>query len=167
MTHSTDLPCPISQCLARWSTAAYPDAAETSSFDLWSLSSHVQHCSGRVSHTERLHRFADVSSVEAFLDELAAKEPPRVVKLPRAPGARESRWAHLLCGDVVAPAHGDASAGYAHAAHQGPATDELQAEITALREEQARMAAEIASLRHIVTRLADELGLDTGSITPD
>lgn len=38
-------------------------------------------------HTERLHRFADVSSVEAFLDELAAKEPPRVVKLPahRAP----------------------------------------------------------------------------------
>ena len=45
--------------------------------------------------------------------------------------------------------------------------DELQAEITALRESQARMAAEIASLRHIVTRLADELGLDTGSITPD
>ncbi len=58
MTHSTDLPCPISQCLARWSTAAYPDAAETSSFDLWSLSSHVQHCSGQVSHTERLHRAA-------------------------------------------------------------------------------------------------------------
>ncbi|MGE0112433.1 YceH family protein [Aquabacterium sp.] len=122
-------------------------------------------------HTERLHRFADVSSVEAFLDELAAKEPPRVVKLPRAPGARESRWVHLLCGDVVAPAHGDASAGYAHAAHQGPATDELQAEITALREEQARMAAEIVSLRDLVTRLATELGLnlgpDAGSTTPD
>jgi uncharacterized protein len=26
---------------------------------------------------ERLHRFADISSVEGFLDELAAKEPPR------------------------------------------------------------------------------------------
>src|SRR5215475_4724205 len=37
-------------------------------------------------HTERLHRFADISSVEAFLDELATKEPPRVVKLARAPG---------------------------------------------------------------------------------
>ena len=47
---------------------------------------------------ERLHRFADLSSVEAFLDELANKPPVRVVKLPRAPGAREARWAHLLCG---------------------------------------------------------------------
>jgi uncharacterized protein YceH (UPF0502 family) len=49
---------------------------------------------------ERLHRFADISSVEGFLDELAAREPPRVVKLPRAPGSREARWAHRLCGDV-------------------------------------------------------------------
>jgi uncharacterized protein YceH (UPF0502 family) len=49
---------------------------------------------------ERLHRFADISSVEGFLDELAAKEPARVVKLPRLPGSREPRWAHLLCGDV-------------------------------------------------------------------
>jgi uncharacterized protein len=49
---------------------------------------------------ERLHRFADISSVEGFLDELATKEPPRVVKLARAPGAREPRWAHLLCGDA-------------------------------------------------------------------
>jgi uncharacterized protein len=48
---------------------------------------------------ERLHRFADISSVEAFLDELAAKTPPKVVKLARAPGAREARWAHLLCGE--------------------------------------------------------------------
>lgn len=49
---------------------------------------------------ERLHRFADISSVEGFLDELAAKEPPRVVRMARAPGAREPRWAHLLCGDA-------------------------------------------------------------------
>ena len=49
---------------------------------------------------ERLHRFADISSVEGFLDELAAKEPPRVARLARAPGAREPRWVHLLCGDA-------------------------------------------------------------------
>jgi uncharacterized protein len=49
---------------------------------------------------ERLHRFADISSVEGFLDELATKEPARVARLARAPGARESRWAHLLCGDA-------------------------------------------------------------------
>jgi uncharacterized protein YceH (UPF0502 family) len=54
-------------------------------------------------HSERLHRFADVSSVEGFLDELAGKEPPRVVKLPRAPGEREARWAQLLCGAPLLP----------------------------------------------------------------
>ena len=52
---------------------------------------------------ERLHRFADISSVEGFLDELATKEPARAVKLARAPGERESRWAHLLCGEVAMP----------------------------------------------------------------
>lgn len=51
-------------------------------------------------HCERLHRFADVSSVEGFLDRLAEKSRRGCRKLPRAPGARESRWAHLLCGDA-------------------------------------------------------------------
>ncbi|HEX2197958.1 MAG TPA: YceH family protein [Burkholderiales bacterium] len=49
--------------------------------------------------TERLHRFADISAVEGFLQELAARpEGPLVVQLPRLPGARENRWAHLLSG---------------------------------------------------------------------
>ena len=50
--------------------------------------------------TERLHRFADASSVEGFLTQLAARPPeaggPLVRLLPRAPGARESRWVDLL-----------------------------------------------------------------------
>jgi uncharacterized protein YceH (UPF0502 family) len=49
---------------------------------------------------ERLHRFADISSVEGFLDELAVRQPAHAVKLARAAGEREARWAHLLCGDV-------------------------------------------------------------------
>ncbi|MFN4115732.1 MAG: YceH family protein [Inhella sp.] len=52
-------------------------------------------------NSERLHRFADISSVEGFLDELA--ERGLVLKLPRAPGAREGRWAQLLTGPVHAP----------------------------------------------------------------
>ena len=40
-------------------------------------------------NSERLHKFADISSVEGFLEELAERYPPRVVKLARAPGARE------------------------------------------------------------------------------
>ncbi len=48
---------------------------------------------------ERLHRFADISAVEAFLEELAARpEGALVVELPRLPGSRENRWAHLLSG---------------------------------------------------------------------
>jgi uncharacterized protein YceH (UPF0502 family) len=55
-------------------------------------------------NTERLHRFADISSVEGFLEELAAKPEPLTLKLARAPGEREARWAHLLCGAVAQPA---------------------------------------------------------------
>ncbi len=48
---------------------------------------------------ERLHRFSDVSAVEAYLDELAVRQPQAfAVKLARQPGSRESRWMHLLCG---------------------------------------------------------------------
>ncbi|MFZ4481960.1 MAG: YceH family protein, partial [Rhodoferax sp.] len=55
-------------------------------------------------NTERWYKFADISSVEGFLEELQDRPPekggPMVVKLARAPGAREQRWAHLLCGAV-------------------------------------------------------------------
>src|SRR6202049_3442988 len=48
---------------------------------------------------ERLHRFADGSAVEAFLHEIAEREAGSLVaELPRAPGARENRWMHLLSG---------------------------------------------------------------------
>ncbi len=56
-------------------------------------------------NSERLHRFADVSSVEACLAELAARPAGAlVVELPRASGARERRWAHLLSGAPAAVA---------------------------------------------------------------
>src|SRR6185437_8776412 len=49
---------------------------------------------------ERMHNFADISAVEGFLDELAERPAGALVrKLPRLPGARESRWAHLLGGE--------------------------------------------------------------------
>ncbi len=55
-------------------------------------------------NADRWYKFLDIGSVEAFLDELRErgedKGGPLVVKLPRAPGAREQRWAHLLCGPV-------------------------------------------------------------------
>ncbi|MCF8203839.1 MAG: YceH family protein [Methylotenera sp.] len=91
-------------------------------------------------NTERLHRFADVSSVEGFLEELATREPPMAVKLPKAPGAREARWAHLLSGPV--------------------ASVEQAAAVAQPRDEEvALLRAEVASLRQLVNRIAAELGI--------
>ncbi len=100
---------------------------------------------------ERLHRFADISSVEGFLEELAGKEPARVIKLPRAAGEREARWAHLLCGEVAMPATVAAAD-----APQGVSAGEL----AALKAEQTRLADEVAELRTLVHRLAHELGVE-------
>jgi uncharacterized protein YceH (UPF0502 family) len=48
---------------------------------------------------ERLHKFADISAVQGFLQELAARPAGALVtELPRQPGSRENRWAHLLSG---------------------------------------------------------------------
>lgn len=100
-------------------------------------------------NSERLHRFADISSVEAFLTELAEREPPLALKLARTPGARESRWAHLLCGE---PAERLSAA----AAGEAPARDD---EILQLRAEQARLAAELETVKAQLAQIRSELGL--------
>ena len=66
-------------------------------------------------NAERWYRFADISSVEAFLDELQERSEekggPLVMLLPRAPGAREPRWATLLSGPIDLSALPAASSG--------------------------------------------------------
>ena len=55
---------------------------------------------------DRLHKFADISAVEGFLHELAERPAGALVaELARQPGARENRWAHLLCGAPAAEQH--------------------------------------------------------------
>jgi uncharacterized protein len=55
--------------------------------------------------TERLHRFADRTEVEACLGGMAGGETAMVRELPRQPGQQDSRWIHLL-GPVEAPGAG-------------------------------------------------------------
>jgi hypothetical protein len=50
--------------------------------------------------TERLHHFNDLDEVHLALDRLAKREPPLAKVLPRQPGTKEARFAHLLCGDI-------------------------------------------------------------------
>jgi len=103
---------------------------------------------------ERLHRFADVSSVEAYLAELASRSTgPMVVELPRAPGARENRWAHLLSGPpdmraveaVAAPAASGAIA---------------VGEIAALKRNVDALARELAEVKAELARVMAELGIE-------
>ncbi|MEP6790895.1 MAG: YceH family protein [Ramlibacter sp.] len=102
-------------------------------------------------NSERWYRFADISSVDGFLEELQdrseEKGGPLVIKLARAPGMREQRWAHLMCGPVEAGAANDNAA-----VHPAGAEPALAARIESLE-------AEVAQLRSAVQNICDQLGL--------
>lgn len=104
---------------------------------------------------ERLHKFADISSVESFLVELAERAAGGlVVELPRQPGARENRWMHLLSGAPVIEERIPA-----RAASAAPAADVTVGEIAALKANVARLEAEVSELRATVGKLCAELGV--------
>jgi uncharacterized protein YceH (UPF0502 family) len=85
---------------------------------------------------DRLHRFADISAVQGFLDELAARPAGAlVVQLPRLPGARENRWAHLLSGQPNIEA----------VEREAPVASTLE--------------ARVARLEELVERIAKQLGI--------
>ncbi|RKP46338.1 YceH family protein [Trinickia fusca] len=107
----------------------------------------------------RLHGFADNSSVEAFLDELAARTPALAVKLPCAPGERENRWMHLMCGEV--------SIDQVAAAREFVEESIPSTEFEALRAEQKRLAGEVVQLRALVERMAAELGISVDRPSQD
>jgi tripartite-type tricarboxylate transporter receptor subunit TctC/uncharacterized protein YceH (UPF0502 family) len=98
---------------------------------------------------ERLHSFADISAVEGFLHELASRPAgPLVVQLARLPGARESRWAHLLSGAPTA-----------EPVEAKPSADVSLGELAALKANVARLEGELAALKELVARIAKGLGV--------
>lgn len=101
-------------------------------------------------NSDRLHHFADVSSVDAFLDELAASDPPKVVKLARAPGEREARWAQLLCGE---PPQSTGPRVVASLAGETPG------ELAWLSSEVIRLTTELGALRAELETVKRELGM--------
>jgi uncharacterized protein YceH (UPF0502 family) len=99
-------------------------------------------------NTERWYKFLDIASVDAFLEELQDRSEEKggglVVKLPKAPGAREQRWAHLLCGPV------DMSVPAPSAAVGGAAEEDVIAltrRVTALEDTVAALTEQLAELR--------------------
>lgn len=103
---------------------------------------------------ERLHKFADISSVESFLVELAERAAGGlVVELPRQPGARENRWMHLLSGAPVMEERVSANA-----TSSAPSADVTVGEIAALKANVARLEAEVSELRMRMDKLCADLG---------
>jgi len=104
---------------------------------------------------DRMHNFADISSVEGFLNELSERPAGAlVVRLARLPGARESRWAHLLGGAPAQELAGPAGAEAAFAAN-----DLSLGEVAALKANVARLEAELGELKALVARVCSELGI--------
>jgi hypothetical protein len=80
---------------------------------------------------ERMHPFDDLAEVESVLDRM----PELVTKLPRRPGEKEARYAHLLSGS---PAAMDVSPERAADLLLPPRPDRiatLEAEVAQLRDE--------------------------------
>lgn len=98
---------------------------------------------------ERMHPFADLTAVEAVLDELLAKEPPLVVKLPRQPGRKEHRFMHLLAGEpqleAEAPAPPETVTLKVRAENERIVL--LEEEVAALRSELEALRREVAAFR--------------------
>lgn len=101
-------------------------------------------------NSERLHRFADTGSAEVFLSELAERKdeaqpfaPQALVRLlPKAPGAREARWVHLLCGEPELP-----MAGPAAATSSSSGDDELRDQVRVLAARVQALEDELAALK--------------------
>jgi uncharacterized protein YceH (UPF0502 family) len=97
--------------------------------------------------SERMHRFEELSDVQSTLQRLMEREPPLVKMLPRQPGTKESRYAHLLAGEVEnweavvpeisgTPRPGDAER-----------TLRLEAEVAEMRRELAELKQQIESFK--------------------
>jgi uncharacterized protein YceH (UPF0502 family) len=98
--------------------------------------------------TDRMHSFDDLSAVQSSLQHLMKREPPLVKVLPRQPGTKEARYAHLLSGDVEAlDAKPSAEPQPAHAPAEREGIAHLEKDVAALRQEVAGFQAEIADLK--------------------
>ncbi|MEZ8043833.1 YceH family protein [Vibrio sp. 10N.237.312.C02] len=97
--------------------------------------------------TGRLANFSDVKEVESILEKLAAREAGAlVVKLPREAGKRESRYQHLLNGEVDIEAFATASVSAVSSSASSEKFEELESEVASLREEVAELKALVESL---------------------
>jgi len=96
-----------------------------------------------LARSERLARFEDADDVRHHLERLIQRQPALVVQIPRGPGQREDRYAHLLCGPVDMAAISERIS-----QRNEPESSALEARVAALESEVAALRAELAALRN-------------------
>ncbi|MGA8042159.1 MAG: YceH family protein [Terracidiphilus sp.] len=96
--------------------------------------------------TERMHSFAEISDVVAGLEKLRTREPALVSALPRQPGTKESRFAHLLSGAVEGRTRSEATPAVTGDASQAERMAQLEADVAELRQEVAVLRDQINAL---------------------
>jgi uncharacterized protein YceH (UPF0502 family) len=100
------------------------------------------------SRAERMHPFEDLSVVHTTLKHLMEREPALVKLLPRQPGNKEARYAHLLSGDVEvreAPAEREVAA--PKSVSENGRLTQLESEVTGLQREIADLKQQFAEFR--------------------
>jgi uncharacterized protein YceH (UPF0502 family) len=97
--------------------------------------------------TERMYRFEELSDVQSALQRLMQREPPLVKMLPRQPGTKESRYAHLLSGDVEGWTAPEESSVADHVTAADPRLQALENEVAELRKEVADLKQQMESFR--------------------
>ena len=103
------------------------------------------------SRADRMHKFEDLGIVQSTLQRLMKREPPLVKVLPKQPGTKEARYAHLLCGDVAGwepvPESGVTTSSTAAGSQNGDRITRLEAEVAGLREQVADLKQQLAAFR--------------------
>ena len=105
---------------------------------------------------ERMHPFDDLSAVQSSLQHLMKREPPLVKVLPRQPGTKESRYAHLLSGDVELSGAVGLS-GVVESFEAKPAAQTSAATNSADGEPIAHLEKDLAALRNEVSDFHKEI----------
>jgi uncharacterized protein len=112
--------------------------------------------------TERMHRFEDLTEVQSSLQRLMQRDPPLARVLPRQPGTKESRYMHLLCGDIKDLGVADAGVTESSVARAPspayPADNPSTApdRITHLEDEVATLRKEVADLKQQLERFRNQ-----------
>jgi len=97
--------------------------------------------------TERLHRFEEIADVLAALQKLMERQPPLAAVLPRQPGTKEARYAHLLSGPVESlPVVAAQTASGGDTTQQEERIAQLEAAVAELRQELAALRQKIDDL---------------------